>query len=222
MNARADGTTQPAFDDSKCEVCHSPGGSASVGSELFHANNSKTCSECHSFHNPERISVNADTMLLTLATTATPICETCHSTHTILPEVSPGHREASRLIHSQRDSKIIENPSEYCLICHCSDRVTTGDFPLAAQASRFHVSASHGFGIELRSGYHKPNSNMKIQDEIPPHIKLIDGKIECYTCHSLVSEEEFELVQTISDGLCISCHDMRDNSTLVFDSDLTQ
>lgn len=73
----------------------------------------------------------------------------------------------------------------------------------------------------MESGYRKPHSTLRIQDEIPPQITLLDGKIECFTCHSLVSRHDFELVQTIQDGLCLSCHDMGDDVGPLLGTEIT-
>ena len=56
------------------------------------------------------------------------------------------------------------------------------------------------------AGSQQFGSAFRIQDEIPSHLVLIDGKIECQTCHSMISDEDYLLSQTIEDGLCGSCH----------------
>ncbi len=221
VNAAARSFSGPRLQNARCESCHSIDEDAGFGSDLFHQDRGQDCVACHSFHRPELVSAGGDTMLLEFAQAAAPLCETCHSHAGLRPEVSPGHFEASHLIHSQRSSIFTENPSDFCMTCHNADRATPDGSQFAEHASRFHAEASHAFGVSMESGYRKPHSTLKIQDEIPPQITLIDGKIECFTCHSLVSRHEFELVQTIQDGLCVSCHDMGDNVGPLIGTEIT-
>ncbi len=200
----AEREAQPRGQSQECLGCHRE---VAEKSRLFHSDLTENCSGCHLFHAPKLIIVRGDTLSLTFAQTAGQVCLDCHKSGT-RPTVSPGHREAAKLIHSQRNLAFAEEPSQFCLSCHDADRrgevagTTMGNLP------RFHVSASHAFGIPLVAGFRKPSSTLKINSDIPESLVLIDGNIECHTCHSLVSNSEFLLSRQIADGMCTDCHDM--------------
>lgn len=191
-------------DDQNCQSCHF---SVVDSNSPFH-NNAATrrCTDCHSFHEPEFVIAAGDTLTIEFAEKAEALCADCHKADGLLPEVSPGHREAARLIHSQRSLTMAEAPSEYCLACHTKEQGSQIANENSRQAPRFHVSASHVFGRSMIAGSQQFGSAFRIQDEIPSHLVLIDGKIECQTCHSMISDEDYLLSQSIEDGLCGGCH----------------
>jgi len=200
----ADHETLPNGQPQDCLSCHQE---VTEKSRLFHSDLTENCSGCHRFHTPELMTVRGDTLSLPFAQTAIQVCRDCHRDG-MLPAVSPGHLDAARLIHSQRDLDFAEEPSKFCLSCHDADRGLSVIVSAASGPPRFHVSASHAFGIPLVAGFRKPSSTLKINSDIPEFLVLIDGNIECQTCHSLVSNTEFLLVRQIADGMCTDCHDM--------------
>lgn len=192
------------LDSQNCSSCHF---SSMDSHSPFHSSSStKQCANCHSFHKPELVIAAGDTMLLEFAEKAQPMCADCHKEDGPLPEVSPGHREAAKLIHSQRSTGMSEAPSEYCLACHSKESTAGFARENTKPAPRFHVSASHVFGQSLVTGSNQFGSAFRILDEIPSHLVLIDGKIECQSCHSMISDNDYLLSQTIEDGLCGGCH----------------
>lgn len=195
---------EPRGRSQDCLGCHRE---AAEKSRLFHSDLAENCGKCHLFHAPELLLISDDTLSLSFAQTATQLCRDCHSDGT-RPAISLGHRDAARLIHSQRDLAFAEQPSQFCLSCHDADRRNAVVDFAGGGLPRFHVSASHAFGIPLVAGFRKPSSSLKINSDIPEFLVLIDGNIECQTCHSLVSENEFLLARQISDGMCTDCHDM--------------
>jgi predicted CXXCH cytochrome family protein len=222
-----------AHGDVECQTCHSFGqsfgdaGSLEIDSRncldchqtrrsenaWFHANGkSQDCTRCHSFHKPEFLIVQSDTMTLEFALQVEAMCDNCHHDGNVLPPVSEGHLGAARLIHSQRTLEFADAPSQFCLACHDATKSSIGIVESGVSAPRFHVSATHVFGEKLVPGQSKQGSMFKIQDDIPSDLVLIDGKIECQTCHSLVSSHEYLLTQRISDGMCTQCHDMQRDS----------
>ena len=222
-----------AHSDIECQTCHSFGqtfgdaGSLEVDAKncfdchrdrksenaWFHSNaRSVDCTHCHSFHKPELLTVQSDTMTLEFALRVETMCEDCHRDGSVSPSVSQGHLAAARLIHSQRTLEFAEAPSQFCLACHDASKSSPEVAKLGVSAPRFHVSATHVFGETLVPGDAKQGSMFKIQDVIPSDLLLIDGKIECQTCHSLVSGNGYLLSQKIDDGLCTQCHDMQRGS----------
>lgn len=206
------GMTRPSSQN--CLSCHSP--AANTDSPFHDTRVAGECADCHSFHKPELVIAAADTMSMDFAVLATALCLDCHKSSGLQPEVSAGHRQAAELIHSQRTMAMAKAPSEFCLTCHSNER--SGGSEAARNAPRFHVSASHVFGQTMTAGVSRPGSAFRIQNDIPTHLSIFDGKIECQTCHSMNSDNNYLLSQTIEDGLCGSCHlrNGGDRTTLEF------
>lgn len=196
------GMTRPSSQN--CLSCHSPADNAN---SLFHSSRVVVeCAGCHLFHKPELIIAAKDTMSMNFAVQAQALCMDCHKSGGLRPEVSTGHQQAAKLIHSQRTVAMAEAPSEFCLTCHGAERTATLGNEISKSAPRFHVSASHVFGQTMVPGVSRPGSAFRIQNNVPTHLSILDGKIECQTCHSMISENGYLLSQTIEDGLCGSCH----------------
>ncbi len=198
------GSGLPGSDSQKCIECHPP--ADGVSSPFHNERMAEECAGCHSFHKPELVIAKKDTMLLDFAVQAEALCSDCHKTGGLQPEVSSGHRLAAQLIHSQRTMAMAEAPSEFCLACHGIGRSRVAANEILNMAPRFHVSASHVFGQTVALGSRRPGAAFRIQDDIPDNLLMIDGKIECQTCHSMISDNNYLLSQTVDDGLCGSCH----------------
>jgi hypothetical protein len=206
LGVRPDSAKSIALISETCKGCHEEIGTASP---LFHSGSRpENCTNCHSFHRPELVIVKEDTLSLRFASEAKAICLDCHANANVTPQVGDGHLVAARLAHSQRSNSMSESPSEFCLTCHGTGRAESDDEVGMVSAPRFHVNASHVYGQEVTPGLRKSGSMLKIQDEIPPYIVVVDGKIECQSCHTLISKNDYLLCVTIEGGLCESCHDM--------------
>lgn len=204
FGSKADTSGSLLTDNQNCQSCHF---STLDSHSPFHSSSTtRQCADCHSFHKPEFVFVAGDTMTLEFAGKAGALCADCHKEDGLMPEVSAGHREAARLIHSQQSLAMAETPSEYCLACHSNESGGNNANENVKPAPRFHLSASHVFGQRVIAGSQQFGSAFRIPDELPSHLVLIDGKIECQTCHSMISDEVYQLSQTIEDGLCGGCH----------------
>ncbi len=190
-----------------CLSCHQTSNLTEGKSGPFHSGANANCLTCHSFHHPEKLVIGETTGALAVAIRGVDICLDCHRDSSS-PEVSPGHRLAAEIIHSDTTGNFAANPSEFCLSCHNRDGRLPAHASQLEDFPRFHVSATHPFSIELIPGYRKPGSTLKLRDQIPSTVVTIDGKIECQTCHSLISGEKYLLSKGIQAGLCTDCHDM--------------
>ncbi len=208
---RADGSGElnsalPSSND--CMQCHTV---EQMGSNSFHNSGYGDCLSCHSFHHSEELTIAGRPASLSTAKASVELCADCHGESTT-PEVSPGHRLAAQLIHGEQEGRFAEQPSEFCLLCHDRDASLPIAAPELSEFPRFHVQASHTYGTILVPGSGRPGSQLKIQREFPPEMPLFEGKIECQTCHSLVSGEKYLLTKRIEQGLCNDCHDMGDRT----------
>lgn len=190
----------------QCLGCHAASMSSDKTLSLFHERGDD-CADCHSFHQPKRLAIDGDTTTITLARSGSQLCADCHKS-TDKPEVSPGHREAARLLHGELAESYSGNTSGFCLACHD----VTSSIPAISSGfatPRLHMSASHPYDIRLTPGYRRAGSSLKLQDRIAPSIRSIDGNITCISCHSLTSDNKGLLVTSVESGLCTSCHDMQ-------------
>jgi len=198
----------------QCLECHSASMQTDSASSPFHELGDD-CSHCHSFHQPERLTINGDTTTIALARSESKLCADCHRS-VAMPEVSPGHREAARLLHGELAQSYSGNLSGFCLACHDASSaipaISSGFAP-----PRLHMSASHPYDVRLTPGYRRAGSSLKMQGRIAPSIRSINGNITCISCHSLTSGNQRLLVASVEDGLCTDCHDMqRSTSSAVF------
>jgi predicted CXXCH cytochrome family protein len=120
------------------------------------------------------------------------------------------------VLHGELAESYSGNPSGFCLACHDVSS------PTLAVSSGFvppllHMSASHPYDVRLTPGYRRAGSSLKLQNQIDPSIRSIDGNITCISCHSLTSVNKHLLVTSVESGLCTGCHDMqRTASSSVF------
>jgi predicted CXXCH cytochrome family protein len=200
------GGAQQLRETTQCLECHSASMQTDSVLSLFHELG-EDCTHCHSFHQPRKLTINGDTTTITLAHSESQLCADCHKSIDV-PQVSPGHREAARLLHGKLAELYPRNPSGFCLACHDASSTT-----LAASSDfappRLHMSASHPYDVKLIPGYRITGSTLKLQNRIDPAIRTIDGNITCISCHSLTSDSKRLLVTTVEGGLCTYCHDMR-------------
>jgi len=188
-----------------CRDCHSLETSGGEGwSSLFHKDESRSCADCHSFHNPTTIKTLDGELSITDDQLTAFICQTCHLPGQRLDQVSESHRKAAaEYYHSDRTDLAGESPSEVCLNCH-SDH---GSYYFADQlpAIQIDLSASHSLGVDVRQLDPK-----KRQTEIDPKIRLLENRIECQSCHSLSSGTKDALVGYDNPyDLCYGCHAIR-------------
>jgi predicted CXXCH cytochrome family protein len=189
-----------------CTSCHSEG---SAGGDrvlqAFHTPG-RSCIDCHTFHDPEV--VRAKDARFRVARYEE--CAACHVPGKDLSLISEGHRAAAAYYHSDHEEPDAGPPSDVCLGCHSPSRGSRSEFlqvSLAATAPQFHVEATHPFGIEVPLGSN--GGLIEMRDPLDPRIRLIDGKIECLTCHDLTETAKDALVRFDSKyDLCLGCHQM--------------
>lgn len=210
QNDSASGDASKPRATSRCLECHTTSMSSDKTMSLFHELGDD-CADCHSFHQPKRLNIHGDTTTIDLARSQSQLCADCHKS-TDLPEVSPGHRQAARLLHGVHAELYSDNPSGFCLACHdassAQPTISSGFTP-----PLLHMSASHPYDIKLIQGYQFFGSHIKLQNDIDESIRISDGNITCVSCHSLTSGNRSLLVTAIEDGLCTECHDMQRTST---------
>ncbi len=200
-----------AFADasSKCRTCHLRLDNLNGPELTFHADETRSCLDCHSYHSPDEIAVGDRTFHAQSKRHAQrALCSSCHGVGQDVGMLTEGHRAAAGLFHS--DYKILAGltPSEACLICHSEQ---TRSEELAALSPQpvpiFGQHGSHPTGISIKPG--RRLANGRIRDVLDSAIQLYGGRIECQTCHSLSSATQYHLIAGAdANGLCLKCHEI--------------
>jgi predicted CXXCH cytochrome family protein len=206
---RCHATRTASFSESPAMVCTSCHADGSTGGDrvlqAFHTPG-RSCADCHSFHDP--MVVRAKDVRFHVARREE--CAACHVPGKDLSRISEGHRAAAAYYHSDHEDSDAETPSEVCLDCHSrtgGGRSTSLQVSLVTTPPQFHEEATHPFGIEVPLGSN--GGLIAMRDPLDPRIRLIDGKIECLTCHDLTETAKDALVRFDSKyDLCLGCHQM--------------
>jgi len=199
--------------DRQCRACHGPESKRPWGASTFH-DAAEDCSRCHGFHDPSLLLLPddappVDLRIITAKASDLPAaCVPCHGRgDASLDFLTPGHRAAAAYYHSSPTEVLNQSVSESCLRCHDSER----DLPDAIAAGgwdppRPHVQASHPYGVEVRGS---SRGGFTIRRDIDPRLELVDGRMECTTCHDVFRDENDMLVQLGGSyaDLCTGCHE---------------
>ncbi len=174
----------------------------------FHRNKDRNCLDCHSFHSNRFLVAGDKAFEFNFENqTIRTLCATCHAPGSDLSSISDGHRSAAKIYHS--DSRLLAglSPSESCLLCHARGSGWMSDKTLdQMEVPRFSKHATHPLGITVPLG--KNNGRNGIREELDPRIKLIGGKIECQTCHSLTQQNmKLQTGFTSEKEMCSGCHE---------------
>lgn len=204
-----------SFAATACTSCHAEASTAGDRAlDAFHAPG-RSCADCHSFHDPTVVRAKGASFHVTRIEE----CAACHVRGKDPSRISEGHRAAAAYYHSDHEDSVFESASDVCLACHSSspDRSVFTEVSFNATPPRFHTEATHPYGVEVPLGSNA--GIIRMRDPLDPRIRLIDGKIECLTCHDLTETAKDALVRFDSKyDLCLGCHDMgnRKRSTQLF------
>lgn len=187
----------------ECRTCHS---ARIIGTtdfaRSFHQSGA-VCTDCHSFHETSRLRVGeADFSVGDRNNRRTGQCGACHSSGS-LANLSEGHRAATAFYHSDRPLKL--SASQSCLACHGAEsKIVTG---IRTEGTpTFAEHGSHPVGIEVVPGSGVPGNRIRAQ--LDSRLRLVDGRIECQTCHDLTAGNPSRLVTFENQNqLCRGCHE---------------
>lgn len=229
----AHGSEPSAHAQSRCGSCHRNGSWAeAAGTRIvsvqcahchdtlvaargdFHASAGGRCTSCHSFHDTDILRARGHELKREAGKAAWPAhCAACHREGRDPKRLSEGHRAAGEWYHARASKLERVSPSEACLSCHARGDHLPEEATEGAEPIRFHAEASHPFGVSMR-GESRPASAFLLREPQDPRVQLVDGRIECTTCHDLYREANDKLVQFENPyDLCTSCHLREDDST---------
>jgi len=175
--------------DRRCRGCHliieNRIGDGSLG---FHDDRKRSCLDCHSYHDLTRLDASGKEFQFQYSSTALlNICGSCHATGRNHSALSEGHREAAKLFHSDYKYLNYLSPSEACLLCHAKGAIVDRNL---VQVSTIPVFDQHrGHPLGTAASRRVRTDGYTLRTEFDARLRLIDGRIECQTCHSLISSD---------------------------------
>ena len=195
----------------RCSECHrlNPRTSHPVGMvvqagvpEVFPLDESgrMTCLSCHWAH-PSDEEGEPEALL---RTDATAMCAGCHVQAFDVAEADR-HAMAFREAHTKAEAGNrtiggIHERSLVCLSCH-------EDFTPTDSSSRDGKRwKSHPIGVSYPAGG-GPRGDFRPRNALGTAVRLLDGKVECESCHNLYSKiEPYLVMSNRGSRLCLSCH----------------
>lgn len=196
----------------QCRGCHEA--TLAQGADLgltFHGDGKRRCVECHSFHQLDRVTARGREFLFAYGNQRLRSqCFACHGKGENPAALTEGHIQAARLFHSDFKYLASLTVSQACLICHSENPAQTSELSTTANQAatpRFAVHGSHPTGVRVSTGNGEPGN--RIRADIDPRLRLVDGRIECVTCHSLSAQTRYHLAGFENrTELCRGCHDL--------------
>ncbi len=190
--------------DAQCRECHTAQVLQRTSLLTFHEDLSRACSDCHFFHRPDSIyAAGREFQIAARRPQLESICASCHGLGQDLLALSPGHKAAARLFHSELVGSGGLSPSEACLLCH-SER-SRQNLDGYGEIPQFDGRHTHPTGVTMVTS--APNEGSRIKPIVDARVQLFEGKIECQTCHSLSAQTQFHLAGfSDRNELCRACH----------------
>jgi predicted CXXCH cytochrome family protein len=203
------GETDPAALDlsTGCRGCHNRLTAADDPLRAaFHVDPNRPCTDCHSFHNTEMLTVSGKAFLFDFESSSTAFqCYACHTPGMARSNLSPGHQIAKILYHT--DSRYLSSltPSQTCMVCHTSGSSTSAIDMDGLRPPKFSRHAVHPVSVRVVPG--SGDATNQIRRQLDPRLPLHEGRIECQSCHSLTAPTPKKLVKyEDSYDLCLGCH----------------
>ena len=191
----------------KCLQCHTPNEAWQVRHPGLTRLHDSACLTCHDFHQSEAGFAS------TVVEASAPVgldsghCVACHNTEGNMGDLSPAHLKARELYHAEMGSLASVSPSEACLNCHGEGSTSTWQAQ-TEQSLTFRHQASHAYGTLVQGGQQIHAKHLRA--DLDPRLPLVDGKMECVTCHSLTAGTDDLLVEYSNPyDLCLGCHTMQ-------------
>ena len=206
--------TATALRGASCGGCHGPDRAAGWGTAAFHDGDTQRCATCHSFHTSDQVRIATagaviEFPLASLEREASAKdlvqCTPCHRSGGPSPALlDDGHRAAALWYHANVSLVGTQSVSASCLRCHDSTQALPEELPPGFDPPRPSPAAGHVTGVAVprraRSGY-------GTEPPTDPRLPLVQGRIECTTCHDLFNPSNDRLAQfEPRDTMCLGCH----------------
>lgn len=214
LDRSADASVAVAERANGCGGCHGANGTAGWGAPSFHDGDMARCTTCHSFHESDRVRITTGTMVSEMdlgslrrgaAARDLAQCTPCHRSGGPSPTLlHPGHQAAALWYHANVATVGTQSISESCLRCHDRDQALPEELPAGFDPPRPSRAASHVHGVPVAS---RARGGYGTEPPTDPRLRLVQGRVECTTCHDLYNTSNDMLAQfEPRDGMCLGCH----------------
>ncbi len=219
-----------ASPDFLCKSCHQDVTERSHPSDFFVKrkinsrfplmNGKMTCITCHYAHkaygseNKAKRRAENYPYLLRYREAGKAFCMQCHKIDELCDECESYHSTSFGLAHTKVDSpevlKILDRSSRDCMSCHNGVIASSGGDEVSVVWNHTTgIGLSHPIGVNYELVYQKDPERYYPPSALPPEIRLINGKVECLTCHDHYSKIRGKLVMSNRKSrLCLSCHNL--------------
>ena len=93
-----------------------------------------------------------------------------------------------------------------CLACH-DGAIARSARPLGARGSNFTQKDNHPVLVAYESAHLRNPMAYVAPAALDPKLQLVDGKIQCITCHTVSSNQEWTTISLMGRrDLCLGCH----------------
>ncbi len=175
------------------------------------------CTTCHRPHRKMQqkgpSDIEADyPFLLRFPETGRPFCVQCHG-----PDVFKSNRDshatsygvAHRANPDPAILELLDDSSRDCLACHDGTISSNVDKDGAQWNHGAGIGLSHPVGVDYREAYHRKPGKYHPPSQLPEALQLINGRVECITCHDHYSDLPGLLVMDNEGSrMCLSCHNL--------------
>ncbi|NOY23793.1 MAG: hypothetical protein GXO70_09840 [Acidobacteria bacterium] len=214
--------------DRLCLRCHQDEASRSHPSDFFPKrglpdnfplfNGRFTCVSCHYAHvlmegrNQRKIQSVSYPFLLRYRQTGRAFCFQCHRPDNFRKRID-SHGTAIGVAHMEAKTpevlQLLDKSSRDCLACHDGTISFNTDTGGASWEHARGIGLSHPVGILYTDGLRRSKYKYYPESSLPPELKLVNGRIECITCHDHYSKRKGLLVMdNTGSRMCLSCHEM--------------
>lgn len=140
-----------------------------------------------------------------------PFCVQCHTAETI--EQGSSHAVSLGLAHRINPDpdavKLLDRSSIECLACHDGTVSSNVEMGGASWSHARGIGLSHPVGISYEDVYREPGSRLHPERSLPDELTLVQGRVECVTCHDHYSGLPGLLVlDNTGSRLCLACHNL--------------
>ncbi len=175
------------------------------------------CTTCHRPHRLMRIQdaslVDADNpYLLRFPETGRKFCIQCHGPEAFRSD-RDSHATSYGIAHRVRPDpavlELLDDSSRDCLACHDGTISSNVDKDGAQWNHGSGIGLSHPVGMDYSDVVRRNPSKYHRSSQLPEALQLVNGRVECVTCHDHYSQlPELLVMDNEGSRMCLSCHNL--------------
>jgi hypothetical protein len=116
------------------------------------------------------------------------------------------HPPGGRCQAAQSTSTAAVKNSTWCLACH-DGAVAKNAFPVGPKRSDYSRAQNHPVLVSYEQAHSRKPTTLVAPAALDPKLQLVDGKIQCTTCHVVSAKQEWTTVALAGRrDICLGCH----------------